>query len=300
MPENKEKAKEDRLMSFWDHTEELAKRLKIVLYTLFISTVAMMILPADLSFLKNPMQFYDPLVAVILRSIREQILPPDVKLIGLEFTAPIQLYLIASFAFGLAVTLPVFAYEIYRFIDPALYPHERRDAYPFVASASVLFVVGAIFGYRVLMPYLLLAMFPFFSIVGAEIVISVMDFYTILFVTTLITGLAFTFPVFFVLLVKYGIVSTGIFTKNRRYMYAAFFIITMILTPDGGFPLGNLMIWIPMVLLMEIGILFAQRYEKKGEVRRVSWFSRGTNCKFCGVAISADTTFCPECGKSQK
>jgi sec-independent protein translocase protein TatC len=300
MPEDKEKAKEDRLMSFWDHTEELAKRLRIVLYTLFISTAVMMVLPADLSFLKNPTAFYDPLVAVILRSIREQVLPPDVKLIGLEFTAPIQLYLIASFIFGLAVTVPVFAYEIYRFIDPALYPHERRDVYPFVASVSVLFVVGAFFGYRVLMPYLILAMFPFFTAVGAEMVISIMDFYTILFVTTIITGLAFTFPVYFVLLVKYGIVSTGIFTKNRRYIYAAFFIITMILTPDGGFPLGNLMIWIPMVLLMEIGILFARRYERKGGVRRVSWLSRGASCKFCGASISADAAFCPQCGKSQK
>ena len=300
MPENGEKGKEDRLMSFWDHTEELAKRLKIVLYTLFISTVAIMILPADLSFLKNPIQFYNPLIAVILRSIREQILPENVKLIGLEITAPIQLYLITSFIFGLAVTVPVFAYEIYRFVDPALYPHERRDVYPFMAFVSILFISGAIFGYRVLTPYIILAMFPFFSAVGAEMVISVMDFYTLIFIMTLITGLTFTFPAFFVLLVKYGIVGTDIFKRNRRYVYAAFFIIAMILTPDGGFPLGNLMIWIPMVLLMEIGILFAHRYEKKGEVCRVSWLSRGASCKFCRAAISADTTFCPDCGKSQK
>ena len=184
MPNGEKKANQDRLMSFWEHTEELTKRLRIVLYTLFISTVAMMILPADLSFLKNPLQFYNPLVAVILRFIREQILPPDVELIGLEFTAPIELYLIASFIFGVAVTVPVFAYEIYRFINPALYPHERRDVYPFVASVSVLFVAGALFGYRVLMPYLMLAMFPFFTAVGAEMVISIMDFYTCLLYTS--------------------------------------------------------------------------------------------------------------------
>lgn len=300
MPENEEEAREERLLDFWEHTEELAKRLRIVITTLIISTVAMMVLPADISFLRNPLEFYDPLVAVILRSVREQILPPDVQLIGLEFTAPIQLYVIASFIFGVGVTVPVFAYEIYRFIDPALYPHERKDVYPFVASVSVLFVVGAIFGYRVLMPYLILAMFPFFLAVGAEMVISIMDFYNILFVTTVITGLAFTFPVYFVLLVKYGIMGTGIFTRNRRYLYAAFFILTMILTPDGGFPLGNLMIWIPMVLLMEIGILFARRYEKESEVRRVSWFLRGTSCKFCGASISGDESFCTRCGKSQK
>lgn len=299
MPENEREPK-DKLMSFWEHTDELANRFKIVLYTLLISTVAMMVLPGDLSFLRNPWEFYNPLIAVILRSIREQILPEDVMLIGLEITAPIEIYFIASFVFGLSITIPVFAYEMYRFIDPALYPHERRDIFPFVASVSILFVIGLIFGYRILTPYIILAMFPFFEALGAELVISIMDFYNILLFTTLITGVAFTFPVFYVLLVKYGIVGTDIITGNRRYVYAAFFILTMIMTPDGGFPLGNLMMWIPMVLLLEIGVLFAQRYEKRGIVKRIRWFPKGSSCKFCGADLSADETFCPSCRKSQK
>jgi len=203
-------------------------------------------------------------------------------------------------ALGCSIAIPVFAYEVYRFVDPALYPHERRDVYPFVAFVSILFIAGVLFGYRVLTPYVILAMFPFFQALGAEFVISIMDFYTILFVMTLVTGLTFTFPAFFVLLVKYGIVGTDIVRRNRRYVYAAFFIIAMILTPDGGFPLGNLMIWTPMVLLMEIGILFARRYEKGGEVRRVSWLPKRPSCKYCGAAISVGTTFCPKCGKAQK
>jgi len=300
MPENEEKVVEDRVMNFWEHTDELVQRLKIVFYTLIISTAAMMVLPANLSFLKNPLQFYDPLVAVILRAMREQILPENVKLIGLELTAPIELYMIASFIFGISVTIPVIAYEVYRFIDPALYPNERRDVYPFVAFVLILFIAGALFGYRVLTPYIISAMLPFFLALGAEPLISIMDFYTILLFTILVTGLAFTFPAFFVLLVRYGIVGTDIVKRNRKYIYAGFFILTMILTPDGGFPLGNLMIWIPMILLMEVGILVAHRYEKKGEVQRVSWLPKRPSCRFCGATISTDATFCPKCGKSQK
>jgi len=300
MPENTKETPKDRPLSVWEHMDELARRLKIVLYALVISTVAMMILPANPSFLRNPLQFYDPLVAVILRSIREQALPPNVELIGLELTAPIQLYVIASFIFGLAITIPVFAYEVYRFIDPALLPNERGNVYPFIVAVSFLFVIGALFGYRVLTYYLIWGMFPFFSAVGAELVISVMDFYNLLFIITLVTGLTFTFPVFFVLLVKYGIVSTGIFTRNRTYLYAGLFILTMILTPDGGFPLGNLMMWAPMVLLMEIGIFFARRYEKKGEVRRFRWFPERPTCKFCGAEIDEQAIFCPKCDRSQR
>jgi Sec-independent protein secretion pathway component TatC len=82
-------------MPFWDHVGELAKRLKVVLYVLVVSIVLFMVLPSNLSFLSNPLQFYDPLVALILRQIRAQMLPPNVMLIGYEVTVPLELYLIA-------------------------------------------------------------------------------------------------------------------------------------------------------------------------------------------------------------
>jgi sec-independent protein translocase protein TatC len=299
MPEGAGELSRDRPLTFWEHTEELLKRLKVVLYTLIVSTVVMMVLPANLSFLENPLEFYDPLVAVILRAIRKQVLPADVRLIGLEITSPIELYVVASFLMGVAVTLPVFAYEVFRFIDPALYPDERRAVWPFLASFSALFVGGVVFGYGVLTPVLMRATLPFFTAVGAEPVISIMDFYTVVLVTTIITGVMFTFPVFLVLLVKYGIVGTQMLTKNRKYVYVALFIITAVVTPDGG-PLADLILFIPIVLLVEVGILFARRYEKKGEVRRPRWFTEEAKCKFCGKTMAPDEMFCPSCGKSQK
>lgn len=300
MPEGAEKPPEGRLMTFWEHTEELTSRLKVVIYTLVVSTVVIMVLPADLSFLSNPFEFYEPLMATILKIMRNQVLPEDVKMIGLELVAPIELYVMASFVFGLAITAPVFAYQIFKFINPALYPHERKDIYPFLASFLTLFIVGLIFGYTILTPSVIRATLPFFSAVGAERVISIMNFYYLLFVTTLITGLTFTFPVFLVLLVKYGIIRTDLLTENRRYIYAAILIFVCILTPDGG--LANFILFIPMVALLEAGIFVARRYEKEGIPRRVSWFPprEETRCKFCGKNVPLDATFCPHCGKSQK
>ncbi|MEM0008352.1 MAG: twin-arginine translocase subunit TatC [Candidatus Bathyarchaeia archaeon] len=286
-------------MSFWDHTKELIRRLKVVLYTLVISTVLMMVLPSNFSFFSNPFEFYEPLVAVILKFVREQALPQGVKLIGLEFVAPIELYFVASFILGLAISAPVLAYEIFRFIDPALYPHERRDVYPFMSAFLLLFVIGIVFGYEVLTPVLMRATIPFFTVVGAEPIISVMDFYTIVFVTTIVTGACFTFPVFIVLLAKYGIMGTQTLRKRRVYLYLALFVITALITPDGG-PIADLLLFIPMLVLVELGILFARRYEKKGATRRFSLFTPGATCRFCGGNISTDTTFCPKCGKSQK
>ncbi len=294
-----EESTENRSVTFWEHIGELAKRLKIVIYTLVVSTIVIMVLPTNLSFFTNPFEFYDPLVTVILRTVREHILPPNVKLIGLEISAPIELYVVASFIFGVVVTAPVFAYEIYKFIDPALYPHERKDIYPFLASFLILFITGLSFGYLLLTPLLVRATFPFFTAVGAELVISITDFYNIVFITTVVTGLTFTFPVFFVLLVKYGIIGTDVFRKNRKYVYIGWFIITAIITPDGG-PIADLALFAPTILLMEIGVLFARRYEKEGKVRRISLFGEQLKCKFCGAEISTESVFCLRCRKSQK
>lgn len=286
-------------MTFWDHAEELARRLKIVVGVLIFLAIALMILPANLSFFENPLEFYDPLIATLLRSTRQHVLPPDVRLIGLELAAPIELYVLASFIVAFALTMPVLAYQLYRFVDPALTPTERGNVYPFMASFSALFVGGILFGYRVVTPTIIWSIRPFFSIVGAEQVISVMDFYKILFVTTVASGIVFTFPVFLVLLVKYGIMGTDILTKNRMYLYAGLFILTCVITPDGGL-IGHFVLMTPMIILIESGIFFAKRYEKKGAVRHAPWLPTKTRCRFCERVLAPSTIFCPSCGRSQK
>ena len=284
-------------MPFWDHVNELAKRLKVVLYVLVVSTVLFMVLPSNLSFLSNPLQFYDPLVALVLRQIRAQILPPDVSLIGYELTVPLELYMIASFVMGFIVSIPVIAYEIYRFIDPALYPHERRAVYPFVLSFTALFIVGASFGYVILMPFMIWGLFPFFTAMGAARIISIMDFYNMVFVSTVLSGLIFTWPVFFVLLVRFGILRTSMITSNRKYVYAAMYIITAFVTPDGG-PLADVMLFIPMAALTEVAVFFGKRYEKSRPVTIVP-AKTGLRCRFCTAEMEPGKTFCDNCGKAQ-
>jgi len=284
-------------MPFWDHVNEVARRLKVVVYALVISTVFFMVLPSDLSFLSNPFEFYDPLVALVLRQIRAQILPPGVQLIGYELTAPMELYLIASFVFGFAVTIPVTAFEIYRFVDPALYPQERAAVYPFVLSFTALFVAGVAFGFAVIMPLTMWALFKFFVVVGAEQVISIMDFYNMVFVSTILCGLAFTWPVFFVILVKFGIAGTSMISKNRKYVYPALFIGIMFITTDGG-PLVDLMLLLPMVVLTEIAIYFGRRIEKSRPITSTP-LRRMPRCKFCSTELEPGKVFCDKCGRAQ-
>jgi len=291
-------------LAFWEHTEELIRRLKVGFYALIISTAVMMVFPANLSLVfSDPsgfLEYYEPLVAIILRAIRDYALPEGVKLVGMDLTTPIELYFSASLFLGFVISAPVFAYEIFKFIDPAFYPHERREIFPFMSAFLALFIVGMVVGYTIIVPFGIYALLPFFSLTGAEFLISVSDFYYFVLFLTLVTGLMFTFPAFLVILVKYGIIGTSAFTKRRKYVYIALMIIVFAVTP-GASPSANFILLAIMITLFEAGIFFSKRYEKRGETRRVGLFpfQDEAKCKFCGKTILTGTTFCPRCGKAQ-
>jgi hypothetical protein len=75
--------------------------------------------------------------------------------------------------------------------------------------------------------------------------------------------------------------------------------VVFIVTPgEGGF--ANLFLFVTMISLLEIGLLVARRFEKKGETKISRWFAEEPTCRFCGMPIPEDTTFCPSCRKSQR
>jgi sec-independent protein translocase protein TatC len=280
---------------------ELASRLKIILYSLLVTTTIFMVIPANSDFLHHPFAFYNPLIALVLKQVTKDVLPSGVQLIAGEFTAPLEIYLIASLLMGTVTSAPIIAYEIYRYVDPALYPEERKAVYPFVISFTFLFIIGSVFGYKILAPFMLWAMIPFFKLTGAVPVIYVMDFYNLVFITTLTSGFSFTMPVFFVLLVKFGIIKTSSVTTRRRYIYAALYIVTAVITPDGG-PIADIALFVPMAILLECAVYFGKRIERKRGPMELKTDARKLvylKCKFCGALLDAKSTFCPSCRKSR-
>ncbi len=249
------------LAGLYAHVQELGKRMKVVIITFFVSAVVMMIIPGNLEFFSNPTGAYEPLVGVLLKGLRVWALPPEVTLIGVGLSDPIELYFQVAIVFALAITMPVLAYHVYRFVDPALRPQERSHAYPFIGGALGLFIGGAAFGFFVLFPLFIKSILPFFDLVGAVPFVSVSDFYGLFLFTTLAAGLLFTFPVWLVLLVKIGLIKTGALTKNRKYLYLLIFILTMIITP-GNSPQENVAFFVPLILLFESGILVGKIVEK--------------------------------------
>jgi sec-independent protein translocase protein TatC len=181
-------------------------------------------------------------------------LPPGTKLIATSvvapFMTPFKLALLAAIFFA----MPVVLYQIWAFIAPGLYRHERRFALPLFISSVILFYCGTAFAYFLVFP----AIFQFFVMttpVGVEMLADMtqyMDFAVLLFFAF---GLAFEIPVATVLLVRTGLVKREALTKNRGYVLLAIFIIAAFLTPPDA--VSQTMMALPMYLLFEAGVFMS-------------------------------------------
>jgi len=293
-------------MTLLEHLRELKDRVKVSLIAVIISTLAMLVFPAEFNLSWEALYAYKPLISVILDIIRERVMPEGMILIGLTITKPLELYFIASLVFGLIFSSPVIGYEIYKYVDPALYPHERRMIYPFLTAFISLFTSGVVFGYLVLVPFTFRAMMIFYNLVGAAPYVDIMDFYNTVFIVVIATGAVFTSPTIIVLLVRVGLLSTKTITRNRKWIYGIGYIVAAIITPDGGL-FTNVILLLVLIALIEGAVLIARRYEKERERRereeyvedsKLSEQSRIDACKYCGEPLKG-RLFCPSCGKSQ-
>ena len=167
------------------------------------------------------------------------------------FMTPFKLALLAATFFS----MPVILYQVWAFIAPGLYRHERRFALPLFISSVVLFYCGTAFAYFAVFP----AIFQFFVMttpVGVQMMADItqyMDFAVLLFFAF---GLAFEIPVATVLLVRTGLVKREALTKNRGYVLLAIFIIAAFLTPPDA--VSQTMMAVPMYALFEAGIIMTR------------------------------------------
>ncbi|MFZ2508731.1 MAG: twin-arginine translocase subunit TatC, partial [Steroidobacteraceae bacterium] len=182
-------------------------------------------------------------------------LPPGTSLIATSvmapFMTPFKLALLAAVFFA----MPMILYQVWAFIAPGLYRHERRFALPLFVSSVLLFYCGAAFSYFVVFP----AAFRFFVMTTPEGVqmmtdmTQYMDFAVLLFFAF---GLAFEIPVATVLLVRTGLIRREALTKNRGYVLLVIFIVAAFLTPPD--PISQTMMALPMYALFEAGIIMAR------------------------------------------
>jgi len=176
------------------------------------------------------------------------------KLVYLNPTEPFNLYLKVAFMAGLFVTSPFVLYQVWMFISPGLYRHEKRYVMPFMFSTVGLFLAGGVFGYKIVYPQALNFLISYGKQFQPMITIGE---YTDLFLTIIIgMGVIFELPILVFFLSLMGIVSAGWMWRNFRYSILVIFIIAAIVTPTTDI-LNMCIFAAPMIALYALSIAIA-------------------------------------------
>jgi len=237
-------------MSIIGHLGELRQRLFIIVATLFIGTIA------AFSFAPHLFEILAQPLAALTRQQLMVIGPLEM------FLTYIKLSLLAALFAG----FPIILLQIWHFIAPGLYAHEKRWLLPFIFLGSVFFIAGGLFAYKIVIPLgfkYLVNMVPEYI----DVQYSVQIYFSLIIRLILAFGVVFELPLFMWLLGASGIVSPESLSNFRKYwLIIAVFIGAMLTPPD---PITQMLMAVPLFLFFEIGLLGA-RFLYKARSRKTS------------------------------
>lgn len=199
-------------------------------------------------------EIYTFLAEPLLKHLPEQSTMVAID-VASPFLTPFKLVLVLS----VVVTIPWILYQVWAFIAPGLYKHEKRLVMPLLASSSLLFYLGMVFAYYVVFPLV----FGFFTKVtpeGVAVMTDIsryLDFVTKMFIAF---GIAFEVPVLTFILVTTGVTTVEALSGARSYVIVAAFVVGMLLTPPDI--ISQVLLAIPVWLLFELGLIMTRLVNK--------------------------------------
>jgi len=250
------------------HLNELRKRLFRIVIVVGIAIVFI------LSFHIAPFEFQgitlyypypeplDNLAAQITNHMKDNLVPKDVQLIqtapGQAFFA--QVYIAALV--GIAVSMPIIIKELVGFIKPALKENEIKVSRSISIPALGLFIVGCVFSYNFVIPYILDFLYRYGESAGLVTFLNVIDFVTFVLQFLLAFGLSFQLPLIMYAITGTGVIEADFWRKNIRYAIVIIVIFGAVITPDGS---GVTMWFIagPMMALYLAGMIVLERKNRK-------------------------------------
>lgn len=189
-------------------------------------------------------------------------LTDDVKLVAIKpispFLAPLKLTLVLA----IYLTVPYLLFQVWAFVAPGLYQHERKLVLPLLVSSSALFYLGMAFAYFVVLPLV----FGFLSGTGPEgmeFTPDITEYLSFVLAIFFAFGVAFEVPIATILLVWTGAVTPETLRAKRPYVVVGAFVVGMVLTPPDV--ISQTLLALPMWALYELGIIFSARFVRRRE-----------------------------------
>ncbi|MFA7359899.1 MAG: twin-arginine translocase subunit TatC [Candidatus Kapaibacterium sp.] len=234
-------------MGFLDHLEELRWRLIKALIGVIVGAILTGI-------------FIDWIMNNILFAPATKTIPP-LSIINLRPYGQFLIYMEVIFIGGAVISVPNIVYQLWKFIEPALKPNERRYVTAVVMFTSVCFLGGVVFSYYLMLP----AALGFFANFGSTIIenkISADEYMSFVISMVLAAGIVFELPMLSFFLSKIGILKPEFMRKYRKHAIVAILLLAAIVTPGPDIT-SQLMLGIPLLFLYEISIIICKYSQKK-------------------------------------
>ena len=256
-----------REMGLLEHLDELRGRLiriLVVVVAIAAASFSVGIKEFDLAGYRLPLPYPDPqlnLAAQLIAKVKTDMLPPSVKLIvtapGQALLAQVQM----SIFLGVLLGMPYVIWQVTKFVNPALYPAEKRMITRVLLPGTILFGLGVAFSYLFMTPFTLQFLYGYAEVIGAEQFITIDALMGFVLLFLLAFGLSFQLPIGMWAVTKAGVVDPGFWKRNFTYAVVAFAIYGAVITPDGS----GVTMWfvaLPLVLLYGLAYLLVRRTKK--------------------------------------
>jgi len=232
--------------TFVSHLIELRSRLiRAVVFLLIIVIIQLPFAGKIYTLMASPVMAY---------------LPEGSSMIATGVLSPFLTPFKMVFILGLIISMPFILYQIWAFVSPGLYKHEKRIARPMLFSSILLFYLGCAFAYFVIFP-ILFQFIPAISPAGVNYMPDINSYLDIVVRLFFAFGLAFEVPIAVILMILMGVTTPEKLANSRPYVIVGVFFIGMILTPPDM--ISQTLMAIPMWMLFEVGIVMGRLLKKR-------------------------------------
>ena len=197
----------------------------------------------------------------IIKYIQISVDAENITLNAFKVSDPLSVYLTVTFIVALLLTSPVLLYQLWAFITPGLYESERKATLKYIPYAFSLFVVGILFAYYVLFPFVMKFMMGLAEDLEIKQTIGINEYFTFLFKLVIPFGLIFQLPVVTLFFSRIGLLDPMYMVKFRKYSYFVLFVIAVLLAPPDV--VSYIIISIPLFVLYEFSLIIARIGHKK-------------------------------------
>lgn len=243
---------DDLKMTYLEHLGELRRRLIISLSAVGVATLICYF-------------FADRLFLFLIKPLIQAIPGGHPRLIFTSLPEAFVAYMKVSLVAGLFLASPVVLYQVWQFVAPGLYVHERRYALPFVFFSSFFFIAGGIFCFTEMFPWGF-RYFLSFSNDYIEAMPKMSEYISFSLQFLLVFGLIFQLPVVMYFLAKIGLASGAFLTQNRKYAILVIFVVAAVLTPPDV--ISQFMLAIPLLLLYELSVIITKAVDRNRSKKR--------------------------------